>query len=65
MENIDYQNLVKNIIAFNETFHQFEDTVASIMESKNNNNFDVNKNLNLLVICQKYLNNMISNLKTS
>lgn len=64
MENIDYQNLVKNIIQFNENFHQFEDKVASIMESKGDDNFDVNENIHLLLICQKYINNMIDNLKS-
>ena len=63
MENIDYHNLVKNIIQFNENFHQFEDKVASIIESKDNDNFDVNENIHLLLICQKYINNMISNLR--
>ena len=64
MENIDYQNLVKNIIQFNENFHQFEDKVAAIMESKvDNTPFDVNENIHLLLICQKYINNMISNLR--
>ena len=63
MENIDYHNLVKNIIQFNENFHQFEDKVASIIESKYDDNFDVNENIHLLLICQKYINNMISNLR--
>ena len=63
MENIDYHNLVKNIIQFNENFHQFEDKVASIIESKCDDNFDVNENIHLLLICQKYINNMISNLR--
>ena len=63
MENIDYHNLVKNIIQFNENFHQFEDKVASIIESKDDDNFDVNENIHLLLICQKYINNMISNLR--
>ena len=63
MENIDYHNLVKNIIQFNENFHQFEDKVAAIMESKDDDNFDVNENIRLLLICQKYINNMISNLR--
>lgn len=63
MENIDYHNLVKNIIKFNENFHQFEDKVASIIESKDDDNFDVNENIHLLLICQKYINNMISNLR--
>ena len=63
MENIDYHNLVKNIIQFNENFHQFEDKVASIIESKVDDNFDVNENIHLLLICQKYINNMISNLR--
>lgn len=63
MENIDYHNLVKNIIQFNENFHQFEDNVASIMESKIDDNFDAFENIKLLLICQKYINNMIHNLK--
>ena len=63
MENIYYHNLVKNIIQFNENFHQFEDKVASIIESKDDDNFDVNENIHLLLICQKYINNMISNLR--
>ena len=63
MENIDYKNLVKNIIQFNEHFHQFEDNVASIMESKVDDNFDTFENVKLLLICQKYINNMIDNLK--
>lgn len=63
MENIDYHNLVKNVIQFNENFHQFEDNVASIMESKIDDNFDAFENVKLLLICQKYINNMIHNLK--
>ena len=63
MENIDYKPLVKNIIQFNENFHQFEDNVASIMESKGDDNFDAFENVKLLLICQKYINNMISNLR--
>ena len=63
MENIDYKPLVKNIIQFNENFHQFEDNVASIMESKIDDNFDAFENVKLLLICQKYINNMIHNLK--
>ena len=63
MENIDYQNLVKNIIQFNENFHQFEDNVASIMDSEVVDNFDAFENVKLLLICQKYINNMISNLR--
>ena len=63
MENIDYQNLVKNIIQFNENFHQFEDNVASIMESKIDDNFNAFENIKLLLICQKYINDMIHNLK--
>lgn len=64
MENIDYKNLVKNIIKFNEKFNQFEDKVTSIMESKIDNNFDAYENIKLLLICQKYINNMIDNLKS-
>jgi hypothetical protein len=64
MENIDYKNLVKNIIQFNENFHQFEDKVVSIMESKADDNFDAFENVKLLLICQKYINNMIDNLKS-
>lgn len=64
MENIDYQNLVKNIIQFNENFHQFEDNVASIMDSEVVDNFDAFENVKLLLICQKYINNMIDNLKS-
>ena len=63
MENIDYKPLVKNIIQFNENFHQFEDNVASIMESKIDDNFNAFENIKLLLICQKYINNMIHNLK--
>ena len=63
MENIDYKPLVKNIIQFNENFHQFEDNVASIMESKIDDNFDAFENVKLLLICQKYINDMIHNLK--
>jgi len=63
MKNIDYQTLVKNIIQFNEKFHQFEDNVASIMETKIDDNFDALENVKLLLICQKYINNMIVNLK--
>lgn len=63
MENIDYHNLVKNIIQFNENFNHFEDNVASIMESKGDDNFDAFENVKLLLICQKYINNMISNLR--
>jgi hypothetical protein len=63
MENIDYHNLVKNVIQFNENFHQFEDNVASIMESKIDDNFDAFENVKLFFICQKYINNMIHNLK--
>lgn len=64
MENIDYQNLVKNIIQFNENFHQFEDKVASIMDFEVVDNFDAFENVKLLLICQKYINNMIDNLKS-
>lgn len=64
MENIDYQNLVKNIIQFNENFHQFEDKVASIMDFEVVDNFDAFENVKLLIICQKYINNMIDNLKS-
>lgn len=64
MENIDYKNLVKNIIQFNENFNQFEDNVASIMESKGDDNFNAFENVKLLLICQKYINNMIDNLKS-
>jgi len=64
MENIDYKNLVKNIIQFNENFHHFEDNVASIMESKVEDNFNAFENVKLLLICQKYINNMIDNLKS-
>jgi hypothetical protein len=64
MENIDYKNLVKNIIQFNENFNHFEDNVASIMESKADDNFDAFENVKLLLICQKYINNMIDNLKS-
>ena len=64
MENIDYKPLVKNIIQFNENFNQFEDNVASIMESKGDDNFDAFENVKLLLICQKYINNMIDNLKS-
>jgi hypothetical protein len=64
MENIDYKNLVKNIIQFNENFNHFEDNVASIMESKVEDNFDAFENVKLLLICQKYINNMIDNLKS-
>ena len=60
MENIDYKSLVKNIIQFNEHFHQFEDNVTSIMETKGDDAFE---NVKLLLICQKYINNMIDNLK--
>ena len=63
MENIDYKPLVKNIIQFNENFHQFEDNVASIMESKIDDNFNAFENIKLLLICQKYINDMIHNLK--
>ncbi len=64
MENIDYKNLVKNIIQFNEHFNHFEDNVASIMESKVEDNFDAFENVKLLLTCQKYINNMIDNLKS-
>lgn len=64
MENIDYKNLVKNIIQFNEHFNQFEDNVASIMESKSDDNFNAFENVKLLLTCQKYINNMIDNLKS-
>lgn len=64
MENIDYKNLVKNIIQFNENFNQFEDNVASIMESKIDDNFNAFENVKLLLICQKYINNMIDNLNS-
>lgn len=64
MENIDYKNLVKNIIQFNEHFNHFEDNVVSIMESKVEDNFDAFENVKLLLTCQKYLNNMIDNLKS-
>ena len=64
MEKIDYKPLVKNIIQFNENFNHFEDNVASIMESKVDDNFDAFENVKLLLICQKYINNMIDNLKS-
>jgi len=64
MENIDYKNLVKNIIQFNEHFNHFEDNVASIMESKVEDNFEAFENVKLLLTCQKYINNMIDNLKS-
>ena len=64
MENIDYKNLVKNIIQFNEHFNHFEDNVVSIMESKVEDNFDAFENVKLLLTCQKYINNMIDNLKS-
>ena len=64
MENIDYKNLVKNIIQFNEHFNHFEDNVVSIMESKSDDNFDAFENVKLLLTCQKYINNMIDNLKS-
>jgi hypothetical protein len=64
MENIDYKPLVKNIIQFNENFHHFEDNVASIMESKVDDNFNAFENVKLLLTCQKYINNMIDNLKS-
>ena len=63
MENIDYKNLVKNIIQFKEHFHQFEDNVTTIVESKDDGNFDAFENVKLLLICQKFINNMIDNLK--
>lgn len=62
MENIDYKFLVKNIVQCNENFHQFEDNIASIMKSKIDDNFDAFENVKLLLICQKYINNMIDNL---
>jgi hypothetical protein len=64
MENIDYKNLVKNIIKFNENFNQFEDNVASIMESKIENNFNAFENVKLLLKCQQNISHMIDNLKS-
>jgi|UniRef100_A0A6C0IM81 hypothetical protein len=64
MENFDYKNLVNNIIKFNEKFNEFEDKVASIMESKVDDKFDTLENVKLLLVCQKYINNMIDNLKS-
>lgn len=64
MENINYKPLVKDIIQFNEKFNHFEDNVVSIMESKVDDNFNAFENVKLLLICQKYINNMIDNLKS-
>ena len=64
METIDYQNLIKNIIQFNEKFHQFEYNVALFMESKVDDNFEAFEYVNLLLNCQKNINNMIDNLKS-
>jgi len=59
------ENLVKNIIQFNEFFHQFEENVASTMKSENKDNFEAFANINLLYFCQEKINNMILNLKTN
>jgi len=65
MENIDYKNLIKNIIQFNETFHRFEDNVGFIMESRSDNNtFSPEENIKLLFKCQKQIHNIIENLKS-
>jgi hypothetical protein len=64
MEDLDYQNLVRNIIKFNENFNNFEDNVASILESKQNDNFNIDENKKMLTKAKTIIDLMIQNLQT-
>jgi hypothetical protein len=65
MENLDYQHLVINIIKFNENFYKFEENVASILESKQKDNFNIDANKKMLNKAKRIIDLMIQNLQTT
>ena len=62
MENIDYKNLIKNIIKFNEIFGKFEDNVANMMEIRKDYEIDISENIKILKESKKHIDRMIINI---